>query len=265
MQKGFGPGEKFFENMILRYDSEISYVDQSIRNLFKTLENNNQLSNTLIIITSDHGEEFLEHNYIEHSWTLYQESIHIPLIIWTADLVPQTIQSPVSTLDIAPTLLNLLQLNHKKKDLEGSALFNIKQDGFYFSASNKPIISELLIQHRNLVRSIIKDNWKYLSAQKWLPPRDRPKALVGIEDFEKNKKLHLNIWGPIIHEELFDLNTDPEEKHNLFQKNTQQYREMKRILIEYHKFCSKKSLRKTHRGRKLDPETKKKLESLGYL
>jgi len=65
-------------NLVAHYDSEINYVDFHIGKLMHEFELD---KNTLIIITSDHGEEFLEHDYLFHAARLYKESIDIPLIV----------------------------------------------------------------------------------------------------------------------------------------------------------------------------------------
>ena len=63
------------------YDGEICWVDDNLRRLFSWLRVNNLADETLIVIVSDHGEEFLEHNGIGHGETLFQEVLRIPLIM----------------------------------------------------------------------------------------------------------------------------------------------------------------------------------------
>lgn len=266
-KKGFGPGDIRFEDMVLRYDAEIALIDRSIEILFNTLKDNNLLNNTLVVITSDHGEEFLEHHFVEHSWTLYNESLHIPLILWAPGaLKPKRFTSLVSTVDILPTLLELMGIAHKRNDFDGTPLFRYKKKGFYFTPPDKPHISELLIQHRNLVRTVIKDNWKYIAAQKWLKPGERPNALHNIKEFEKNEKLHKDIWGPIIHEELYNLEEDPGEKHNIRDKKKRS--QFRAIIKKYMMYCRQKGLKNIPGKQKDKPLSKEEIErlkSLGYL
>ena len=65
------------------------------------------LDNTVMIITSDHGEEFGEHNNYEHGHSLYNELLHVPLIISGPGISPATITAPVRLLDILPTVQHL--------------------------------------------------------------------------------------------------------------------------------------------------------------
>lgn len=269
IESGFGHGEKRFEDMVLRYDAEIAYIDESVKLLFRGLKKLNLLDKTLVVITADHGEEFLEHNFVEHAWTLYNEVLHIPLIFWASSAInPSHISAQVSTVDLLPTLLKLMNINHRRNDFDGTSLFKYKKNGFYFIPPQKAYIGELLIQHRNLIRTVIKDNWKYIAAQKWLIPQERPKVLQGAREFEENKKSYLSILGPIIHEELYNLSTDPEEKHNNLIENKEKHHELRKILLLYKSYCIKKGIKnadKSDRKNNISKEDMKKLKSLGYL
>lgn len=267
IKEGFGPGEERFEDMVLRYDAEIANIDKCIELIFCTLKKQKLLNNTLVLITADHGEEFLEHNYVEHGWTLYNESLHIPLILWAPGIItPKRFTSLVSTVDILPTVLELMEISHKRNDFDGTSLFKYKKKGFYFTPPTKPYIAELLLQNRNFIRTVIKDNWKYIAAIKWLEPQERPNAINDGKGLKRKKKSHVNIWGPIIREELYDLSTDQKEKHNLPIKGKR--RELRKIIKKYRIFCKRKGLKHTSDGDKktqLSEKDKKKLKSIGYL
>jgi arylsulfatase A-like enzyme len=92
------------------YGSEISYVDQFIGKIHATLERLKMDDNTIIIVTADHGENLGDHDiYFDH-WTMQETDIHVPLIFWAPKRVPGQIRvdEPVSLIDIAPTVLDLL-------------------------------------------------------------------------------------------------------------------------------------------------------------
>lgn len=63
------------------YDAEVAFQDHHLGRLFRALENPRSFDNTLIIVVSDHGEGFGEHNYMGHAFTLFQEVVHVPLIV----------------------------------------------------------------------------------------------------------------------------------------------------------------------------------------
>jgi arylsulfatase A-like enzyme len=92
------------------YDGGIYYTDQQIQNLLDELEARGVLKNTIVVITSDHGELFGEHGLWEHHNSLYRPVIYVPLIIWNPELVPQGVQisTSVSNISVPVTLLDLL-------------------------------------------------------------------------------------------------------------------------------------------------------------
>ncbi len=69
------------ENDISRYDQELAFVDAQIGLLLDTLRAKGLYESSLIIVTSDHGEAFDEHGYLGHSNTVYEEEVHVPLIV----------------------------------------------------------------------------------------------------------------------------------------------------------------------------------------
>jgi len=88
------------------YDASVRYVDDSLRTLIGFFRERGLFDNTLFVFSSDHGEEFGEHQWIGHSRTLYQESLRSPLIFFGAGVAPGArVSDPVSSLDIAPTIL----------------------------------------------------------------------------------------------------------------------------------------------------------------
>jgi len=267
IEQGFGPGEDRFEDLVLRYDGEIAFVDRAIASLFQTLRRLNLDQETLVLITADHGEEFLEHQYVEHAWTLYQESLHIPLILWAPGvMMPRRIDGLVSTVDMLPTLVRLLDIPHDRDDFDGSCLFSAKEGGYYFSPPAKPFMAELLIQHRSLVRAVIQGQWKYIAAQKWLSPRRRPEALQRMQEDPSDQDNPIDIWGPVVHEALYDLSADPGEKQSL--SEDEKLGELRALLKQYEDYCRRYGLKKSGRGKiKASPSMKdvEKLKALGYI
>lgn len=92
------------------YDGSISYVDDQIKDLFGELDKRGSLNNTIVIITSDHGESLGEHGLLQHSASLYLQEIHVPLIIWRPGMVPanKQVDTPISTTALPSTILSLI-------------------------------------------------------------------------------------------------------------------------------------------------------------
>jgi arylsulfatase A-like enzyme len=90
------------------YDEEIAFVDLQLGRLFATLDTSGLLQRAIVIFTADHGEELWDHNGFEHGHTLYDELLRVPLIVWGPAVQPGRIETPVSSIDLAPTVLDAL-------------------------------------------------------------------------------------------------------------------------------------------------------------
>jgi len=92
------------------YDAEISYTDYAIGELLSEMESLGALEDTCIAISADHGEEFMEHGGFTHGNKLYEEVVKVPLIISGPDIAPSSRKNLGGLVDLAPTLLDLLEL-----------------------------------------------------------------------------------------------------------------------------------------------------------
>jgi arylsulfatase A-like enzyme len=102
----------FLKRVLALYDGEIARADHHIGRLVETLREIGQYDNTAIVVTSDHGEEFLEHGGVEHgAGKVFNENIRVPLLIKPpAASRAGRVDTPVSGLDIAPTILQIAGL-----------------------------------------------------------------------------------------------------------------------------------------------------------
>ncbi|MBX3025601.1 sulfatase-like hydrolase/transferase [bacterium] len=90
------------------YDGEVAAADEEVRLLFADLERRGLLANAVVVITADHGEEFGERGALSHGFTLFEEQVRVPLIVLAPGLAPAVVRQPVSLVDVAPTLLELV-------------------------------------------------------------------------------------------------------------------------------------------------------------
>ena len=99
------------EHLTGLYDGEIAWTDSQIARLFALLRETGMDENTIIIVTADHGEEFLEHGGVGHGYTMHREIVHVPLVITgpgiPADSVDNTLRCQ---LDILPTIMEIASL-----------------------------------------------------------------------------------------------------------------------------------------------------------
>lgn len=91
------------------YDREIRYMDDQVHKMVEYLKATGQYDDTMIILTSDHGDEFLDHGHISHMLSVYNELIHVPLIISYPAEFPEgmRVENNVSSLDIFQTFYDL--------------------------------------------------------------------------------------------------------------------------------------------------------------
>ena len=126
------------------YDASVRQIDDEIGKLMETLETNGLLDATLVVITSDHGEEFLEHGSVLHGKTQFQEVIQVPLIMKGTGLPPGTrISEMTSLVDLMPTILKMLDIR-PTESLDGVELCSLWGDydrtsfeRFLFSEANQ--------------------------------------------------------------------------------------------------------------------------------
>jgi hypothetical protein len=90
----------------LSYVAGISQADRAIGRLMKALEHKKRRA--VVIVYSDHGEAFGEHNTKRHAISLYDELLHVPLIVHVPGVKSRVVTDPVSLMDIAPTILDLM-------------------------------------------------------------------------------------------------------------------------------------------------------------
>jgi arylsulfatase len=92
------------QQLIDLYDAEIRLNDEYISKFIEGLEQRGLLEESLVIITSDHGDAFGEHGYYEHPRFLHRELTHVPLLVRTPSNSSDVVETPVSTLDVAATI-----------------------------------------------------------------------------------------------------------------------------------------------------------------
>ncbi len=144
-------GVGFATNALL-YDQETRFTDDQVGPFLAAVERLGLGDRTIIVLLADHGEEFGEHGGMGHGRTLYREVLQVPLLVWAPGLVAAgRIATPVSLLDVAPTLLDLLGLP-PDKSYDGASLAAALRGGTPASQPpRRPIFGEIdrddLIKH----------------------------------------------------------------------------------------------------------------------
>lgn len=184
---------KGFQQAIDAYDDSVAYVDDQIGNLFSELRRRGLEKNTIVIITSDHGEELRDHGMVHHRNALYRDLIRVPLIYWAPGRIPAGLRltRPISAASLPATVLNLIG-DGTQPTFPIASLTQLWQQPGLDPGWPDPI-SEL---HRYIYQP-----HDYPAHNGWL------KAIVAPR------------WQLIVSEkmpaELYDWSADPQELHNL--------------------------------------------------
>ncbi len=207
------------------YDSEIRYLDDMLGQLFSLLDELELSDNTIIILTSDHGEEFKDHGSFGHNHTLYNELIHIPLI-FAGGSIPAgvTVSHMVESIDIFPTVIDLINTPPLNPPIDGQSLI--------------PLISDP--HHAGFGPAVSKDwNKTGIRTEGWT---------------------YFTIDGT---EYLFNRNDDPIEKNNLIQHKQKEAQSLKRRLERI--TAKDDNARPQPLTGEMDERSKQELKSLGYI
>jgi arylsulfatase A-like enzyme len=116
----------------------------------------------MIVITSDHGEQFHDHGLWRHSNSMYQQLLHVPLLIkYPGQKAGSVVDAPVATIDIMPTILRTL--GRDCQACEGRALQDVGTAGF-----DAPLFAYLMgrTDVRPVLRAIVANGWKLIRVQK---------------------------------------------------------------------------------------------------
>ena len=102
-----GMDPRDLERVLALYDAEVAWVDSQIGRLLDAFEERGLSQDTLVLLTSDHGDEFLEHGGSGHHHTLYPELVHVPMVLrWPGRIPAETrVAARTSIVDLAPTVL----------------------------------------------------------------------------------------------------------------------------------------------------------------
>jgi hypothetical protein len=242
LAEGFGPGESRFEDLVRRYDQEIAFIDDTLRNFFGGLGRLKIREDTLAVITSDHGEEFLEHGFVEHAWSLYPEVHRAPLLFWQPGRVPALhTKRNASLVDLMPTLLQLQEVPDVIEGDGESLYVGGKEGEWVVSAASGPRVMELLIQSRCIVRGVITEDSLYLAYWKWLSPEASAAASAVLRPTRaallRGEQASVDTRGPIVREEYYDLTVDPGALHDVSADDPEAVARWRSYLTDYLDSC----------------------------
>lgn len=227
--------------MINAYDAEIRLTDEVVERVLAALDRHGRLDDAWVIVTSDHGEGFWEHGRDEHGNSLFDELLHVPLIVRPPNgsgVAPRAIETPVSLLDLHSTVLEAAagdRLAPRRRG-EGRSLLR------FLDARATDLADDVVSQQQHTgdlhASAIVRDAWKLIA-------RGDPNAK---------------------HARLFDLARDPGEREDLSGVEAETARRLERALRQHAERDRRERTTLADRAAgELDADEIAKLKALGYL
>jgi arylsulfatase A-like enzyme len=221
------PGPVGIDQLERRYDAGIRQIDDELGRFLAWLEEEGWLEDTLLVVTSDHGEGFLEHGTVSHGRTQYEEELRVPLILRGPGLPRGVrVREPVSLVDVAPTLLWLLGVP-PPPDLDGRDLRPFWQGAP--AATERAIFAEAAPALWGTTRLAVR--------------MDSHKLLLDEASGQR---------------ELYDLAKDPGERRDLAAQDPERVRRLEAALHELRRSEAPST------RLQLPPELLERLRALGY-
>jgi len=169
-----------------KYEREVAFVDAWAGRLLAAFEASKLPRDTALVILSDHGEAFGEHKFYFHGQALYDEVLHVPLLVVAPGLAPGVVTRPVALLDVAPTLVDLVGLV-PPPEFQGRSLLRLARGQPDPALERRPIGAVLLPY----------------------PAWPKGQQALRVDHYKALLRLDENRF------ELYDLARDPQEQHDL--------------------------------------------------
>jgi len=220
-----------------RYRGEVSFIDAVLGSLVERLKAEGLAENTLLVVVSDHGEEFGEHGGIGHSVTLYEEMLRVPMIwAWPDQVKPdRRDDTPIGLIDLAPTLLSLLGISipAEMRGQDMAAAVRGTADRY----APRPLFAYKSDQPGRALQSVHYGPWKLIE----------------------------RMWGPMSTFELFNLEDDPGEVTNRWIGEAIVGGALRQAMAWERHTSGPAAATELNKLETLDPETIEQLRNLGYV
>jgi len=215
------------------YNAEVAFCDREFGKFLRALNDLNLLQDSVLILTADHGEELWDHQSFEHGHTVYDELVHVPLVMHfpvERGIQGKEIKGCVGLIDLMPTILDFMGIPIPKNVQGRSILPYIMSDDKF---KEEPLYCGSLLYGTEKI-SIRQGNYKYIRS-----------VVEGGKD------------------ELYDLRQDPAEAKNIIDTEYPRKNILKLKLMAWYESNQKKAV--NQKAVNLDKDTQERLKSLGYI
>jgi arylsulfatase A-like enzyme len=245
--------QKFIGREMAWYDGSIRAMDSQLERVFERLRQLGLDDRTLVVFTSDHGEEFYDHGDMLHGHSAYGELTNVPLLFWYPRGVPSGLEVPqtVQLLDVMPTLLELSGLA-PPAECQGQSL------------------TPLLTAAATAVGKDAPRGWRPRPAIVQRPHYDGRDQLQAVEStailLDGWKLIHHSRPRPGIPEvELFDHRNDPLDQHDLAGERPDVVARLSASLTAWRQQAEEARIRDDGVAGSLEPDELARLRALGYV
>ncbi len=226
-------------NYIAAYDGDIRYLDEYLGKLLEWMNSQELLSRTVIVLTADHGEGLGGHNYFfEHGRFPYDDCAHVPLVVVHPDWAPRRVAAPVALMDVAPTLLDLLDVQNGWQ-FEGQSLQPWLDSGAPSDLARPVFVESGYTKEYDV--SIRRGKWKLIKIGS-----QKTAALLSGKKYE-----------------LYDVAADPGETKNLIEDEAAVFEALREELDLFVDAAYAKTPPDPE-GVQLSDEERKQMDALGY-
>jgi arylsulfatase A-like enzyme len=215
------------------YDGEVAFSDDLVGRLVDALRDAHTLENTLLIVTSDHGEGLGDHGEDVHGYFVYESTLRVPLVMHGPGVKPGSrLDKVVRTIDLFPTIVEIAALGAKAPQTSGRSVASALQGG---TMTEEPSFAESLVPLLQFgwsdLRAVRDGRWKFIMA---------PRA------------------------ELYDLERDPGEQRNLLDSEQAKAKAM-RAALDQRLMQEQRAVRTDSAKAGVPPELLERLGALGYV
>jgi arylsulfatase A-like enzyme len=248
------------------YDGSIRGLDAEVGRLLERLRMLGLAEKTIVVFTSDHGEEFLEHGRTFHGQSVYGELNQVPLVFWGPGTVPAgaVVNEPVETIDLMPTLLEMSGVKGPA-EMQGQSLRPLlaaAQRGAGAPASSRDSQGRQQAAGGGWrARPAITEKWPDIGDQ---PPLDTESFAIVMEGWKliHNPKRH----GPMPEYELYDFEKDPLNQNDIAAAHPDVVARLAKALGGWRAKANAERLKPDAESMKgLSQEQLERLRSLGYI
>lgn len=241
-------GPREFEILRALYRAEIAYLDERLGDVRDALRDAGEWEDTLLIVTSDHGENIGDHDLMDHQYCLYDTVLRVPLVIRGASFGHGTVDSSlVSLVDLAPTILDALDVS--------AAPMTDQFQGRSLVDEDEPTVDRVFAEYLAPQPSMAALEKRVGPLPDEVRRYDRALRAVRTTDWKL-------VRGSDGSRECYDLAADPDERADRSDERSDRVAELEGALDEWLDSFDSPS---ASGGVSMSPETRRRLKELGYL